>query len=140
MSTEKIQKFLAKFSDQRLANLQAAAEDGKLNYQDSCNCLLHHFNGEYSVTKWEGEGAELARAAEHEFLELGQHETRTVRMGTADFTVLSDTKAGDPNRRKAMLPLIHAEWKRRRERPVDIIQEYAVDLQFDTSELVAQDR
>lgn len=135
--TEKIQKFLARFSDQRLANLQAAAEDGKLVFQDSCNCLLHHFNGEYSVTKWEGEMAELARAAEREFLELGQHETHTVKMGPGGqiFTVLSSTKAGDPDRRKAMLPLIQAEWDRRRARPVDIIQEYGVDFEFATQDL-----
>lgn len=99
----KIEEFLTKFDDQHLANLQCAAEDGTLVYHDCNRCLLHHFQGDYSVTKWESEHSALAREAEVEYRLLGP----TLN------PLLGFTKAVERERRKAILPLIQAEWHRR---------------------------
>lgn len=130
MKTDKIEQLLARFSDQNLANLQAATEDGRLLYSSCDHCLLFHFQGNYSYTKWESADARLARDAEAQYRDLG-------RLSDGDFQFSYWDEFAKPieeTRRKAILPLIHAEWARRKARPVDIIQQYGVDFEFTTQD------
>lgn len=110
----KIAEFLTKFDDQHLANLQCAAEDGSLIYHNCNACLLHHFQGDYSVTKWESEYAALARDAEVEYRLLGPSLN----------PLLGFTKSAEHARRKALLPMIHAEWANRA-RQINEVEEFA---------------
>lgn len=104
METKHIEEFLQKFSDQRLANLQCAAEDGSLVYVNPCGCLLYHHQGSYGQTKWHHKTSALAQRAEEEFKSLG---------GADPFARSKDWPENDVRRRSGLLPLIHAEWARR---------------------------
>lgn len=117
MTTKYIEEFLTKFSDQRLANLQRAAEDGDLQFRNSCGCLLHHYEGEYLQTK-HGALRPLAHAAELEFGRIGH-----VNPYGSEPDYVEDAR-----RCEVILPLIHAEWARRA-RPVPVTFEQPAKLE-----------
>jgi len=106
MKTESIRLFLQTFTDQRVANLQAACEDGRVTYYHACRCLVG-FAGGNTLVGYEEliANSRLARDAEAEFCALVEDE---------QFSSYANRHKRDAERRQNMLLLIAAEWKRRR--------------------------
>lgn len=100
METTFIENALKKYSDQSLANLQCAAEDGRLKFRKCDQCLLHYHEGTYALTRHN----QWAFKAEVEFVKLGWN---------GKYEDATKDPETDARRRERILPLIHAEWARR---------------------------
>lgn len=107
-----IEAILGRFTDERLGLLQAATENGDLEYWNTCGCLNFYHQGDYYLTR---QTIPEAFKAEEEFRDLSDTadmERELMILGN-EFRVFKVVQRGEAQRRERMLPLIKAEWEKR---------------------------
>jgi len=98
-----IRKFMREFyTDERLAQLLAHAQDGKLTYC-SCCCLIGLRTAQHAL---EGANENWIAYAEHE-------SPHNALSGDASEAYCNLGIGNDPKRRRILIPMIRAEFKRR---------------------------
>lgn len=113
METPNIERLIAGWNDQKLAEVFAFNQDGKMEFYSPCGCLtgvhstavgalhtIYCYRDHYRNARWIDPGCDVVRDAELEYLKLGLDRTPVLRNDEA-------------MRRRGLDAILRAEMERR---------------------------